>query len=95
MKLQKNPTPKPIKNTQTVKDILFIVLINDKFDKQFPHVESQITVRIAAVTKQATCLHWVLPRGFGCSLWKAALVLPCLPADFQCDLGQVTPLCLR
>lgn len=52
MKLQKKPTPKPIKNTQTVKDILFIVLINDKFDKQFPHVESQITVRTADVTNR-------------------------------------------
>lgn len=34
--------------------------------KEFPHVESQITVRTAKVTKQATCFHWVLPRGFGC-----------------------------
>lgn len=45
------------------------------FDKQFPHVESQITVKTADVAKQATCLHWELPRGFGCVLWNAALVL--------------------
>lgn len=73
--MQKTLTPKSIKTTQTAKETLFTVLTNDMFDKQFPHVESQITGRTADVAKQATCFHWMLPRVFGCVLWKAALVL--------------------
>lgn len=73
---KKTPAPNLIKNTQTAKDTPCTVLINDLFDKQFPHVESQVTVRTAEVTKQAMCPCWVLPRGFGCVLGKAALVLP-------------------